>query len=232
MVLLQADYLCSRLNYFAHYYFDHLPGKEHHNLGLLMPDLVRNFLKGQRLKPDNYQLIDHPESALLHQGALKHFQRDKHFHGSEFFKAMSAEVGQIIKPIFEKHQIPRYWFAAHIISEMMIDRVLIRQEPVLISQFYSDLQQTPPPVIHTYLSASQIGDTADFITRLNRFCELRYLMQYVHNPAFAYSLSRIYFYVGVSPEWSENQSIGVQSVLDDIENLIFVNIPRLIAEMP
>jgi hypothetical protein len=56
-------------------------------------------------------------------------------------------------------------------------------------------------------------------------------MQYVHNPAFAYSLSRIYMYAGVSTEWTEKQSAGVQSVLDEAESLIFVKMPQLMEEM-
>lgn len=219
------------LNYFAHYYFDHLPGAVHHNLGLLTPDFVRNFLPGQRLQPDKFRGSGHPETEALHQGALKHIYRDKRFHQSAFFKEITPEIGTLIKPVFQEQGIPRAWFAAHLIAELMIDRVLIKQEPELISRFYSELQQAEELVVQSYFTALGMDGVDSFRQRLHRFCELRYLMQYVHNPAFAFSLSRIYQYAGVSAEWTEEQSTGVQSVLDEAESLIFVKIPQLMEEM-
>lgn len=219
------------MNYFAHYYFDHRPGEVHHNLGLLTPDFVRNFLPGMRLQPERFPGHDYPETNSLHLGTLKHVERDKRFHQSGFFKDIIPEIGKIIKPVFEEHNIPRTWFAAHLIAELMIDRILIKQETDLIARFYKELEQTRPEVIDAYLISLNINTTEEFNKRLQRFCELRYLMQYVHNPAFAFSLSRIYMYARVSPEWTEQQNLGVQSVLDEAESLIFVNMPRLMEEM-
>jgi hypothetical protein len=220
-----------KLNYFAHYFFDHRPGDVHHNLGLLTPDFVRNFLPGKRLQPEKFSGHELPEAKALHQGALKHLQRDKRFHQSAFFSEITPKIGTLIKPVFQQHNIPRAWFAAHLIAELMIDRVLIKQEPQMIARFYSELQQTDTAVVNAYLKTMHLSETDEFNKRLQRFCELRYLMEYVHNPAFAFSLSRIYMYAGVSPEWSENQADGVQSVLDEAENIIFVNLPRLMEEM-
>lgn len=219
------------MNYFAHYYFDQHPGEVHHNLGLLMPDFVRNFLSGIRLQPNLFSGHLHPETTALHRGAIKHVERDKRFHQSKFFQELAPKIGTLIKPVFQEQNIPRAWFAAHLIAELMIDRVLIKQEPELIARFYSDLQQTEVLVIESYLRAVHISATEEFLNRLQRFCELRYLMQYVHNPAFAFSLSRLYMYAGVSPEWTEQQILRVQSVFDETESLIFLNMPRLMEEM-
>jgi hypothetical protein len=93
------------------------------------------------------------------------------------------------------------------------------------------LQQTRADVLDAYFVALGMDGADVFRERLNRFCELRYLMQYVHNPAFAFSLSRIYKYAGVSAEWTDAQSSGVQSVLDEAESLIFVKMPQLMEEM-
>lgn len=219
------------MNYFAHYYFDYLPGAVHHNLGLLTPDFVRNFLPGNRLQPDKFTPSLHPETEALHQGALKHLQRDKRFHQSAFFKEVTPQITGLIKPVFQEYRIPRTWFAAHLIAELMIDRVLIKQDPDLMSRFYSELQQTRADVLDAYFGALGLHGADVFRQRLHRFCELRYLMQYVHNPAFAFSLSRIYQYAGVSDEWTDAQSNGVQSVLDEAESLIFVKMPQLMEEM-
>lgn len=219
------------MNYFAHYYFDHQPGEVHHNLGLLTPDFVRNFLPGRRLQPERFSGHSDPEAEALHCGTMKHVSRDKRFHQSGFFKDLTPKIGNIIKPVFQEQNIPRAWFAAHLIAELMIDRILIKQEPDLIARFYTELEQTRPEIIDAYLLSLNIDKTEEFNKRLQRFCELRYLMQYVHNPAFAFSLSRIYMYARVSPEWTEQQNLGVQSVLDETESLIFVNMPRLMEEM-
>ena len=101
----------------------------------------------------------------------------------------------------------------------------------MIARFYSELEQTEPHIINAYFDALNLDGADLFGQRLQRFCELRYLMQYVHNPAFAFSLSRVYMYAGVSAEWTEQQSAGVQSVLDEAESLIFVKMPQLMEEM-
>lgn len=219
------------LNYFSHYYFDRHDTSEIHNFGLVLPDFVRNFMKGKKLKPGPAEAMRHEDLQLLHTGALRHFDRDARFHGSRYFQRVSHELGQVLKPAFAQAGIPRYWWGAHLMAEMMLDRVLIRQEPVLINDFYRDLELSNEAVIADYLHLAGLPDHADFFSRVERFRNLQYLKRYVEDGAMVFSLSRVYMYAGVSAEWTEAQSRLIIPVIPELESRIFESLPDLMEEM-
>lgn len=196
-----------------------------------MPDFVRNFVKGKRLKPEHLPQNPSEKLALIVTGTHKHFERDHQFHTSEYFAKSEADLKEIIKPVFQKLDIGRYWFAAHLLSEMMIDRVLMKQHPEMLDRFYHDLQATENQVIHEFLLLSNIEETEIFLQRLERFTSSQYLRQYVHDPAMVYSLNRIFMYTGAGEEWSKEQYVELQAMIPEIENTIFESLNHLIAEM-
>lgn len=219
------------LNYFSHYYFDRHDASQIHNFGLVIPDFVRNFMKGKRLKPGPVGTAHSDDLQMLHTGALKHFERDARFHNSTYFHTVTGDLGQILKPAFEQAGIPRYWWGAHLLAEMMLDRVLILQEPELIRDFYRDLKDSDDATVRDYLEMAGLHEHSDFFMRLDRFRELQYLMRYVEDDAMVYSLSRVYQYAGVSPEWTREQSLLVAPVIPELENRIFESLPNLMEEM-
>jgi len=208
------------LNYFAHYYFDHKQDSEIHNFGLALPDFVRNFIKGSRLKPVLDADFDDDNLQQLHNGTLKHIQRDAHFHGSQFFKKASSRIGGMVGAAFNEAGIPRVWWGAHLLTEMMLDRVLIKENPELIGRFYEDLENSSEQIVGEYMTKNGIVNTSEFFKRLNRFRELRYLLRYTEDDAMVFSLSRVYLYAGVSPEWNSAQAALVIPQMEPVEQEI------------
>lgn len=219
------------MNYFSHYYFDHLPGEETHNFGLSLPDFVRNFVRGARLKsinPEDHKNTDYP---LLILGTIKHFERDKKFHGSDFFQSTEERLNRVLKPVFESQDIRRYWFASHLMAEMVLDRVLMKQQPALLDQFYTDLDMADTEAIKDFLSTKGVSDLNVFEDRVNRFKTSQYLRQYLHDPALIYSLNRIFIFTKAGEEWTEEQYSELQKTIPEIEGIIFEKTNDLIEEM-
>lgn len=202
-----------------------------HNFGLALPDFVRNFVKGRRLKPNPNLVFQHTEMQLLHEGTMKHISRDARFHGSGFFKQASDRTGKLLTPAFKQACIPRSWWGAHLLTEMMLDRILMKENPVLIRQFYEDLERSNEVVVGDYILQNGIAETHDFFTRLDRFRQLQYLLRYIEDDAMVYSLSRVYMYVGVSAEWSMDQAKMVIPTIQLIEQEIAPLIAQLKEEM-
>ena len=219
------------MNYFAHYFFDHSHHSEIHNFGLVLPDFVRNFIKGKRLKPSPQKAFEHKELQLLHEGTLKHIDRDAQFHGSKFFKEASVQLGNLIRPAFIEAGIPRVWWGAHLLTEMMLDRVLIQENPVLIGRFYEDLENTSETIVGMYMEQNGIAETTDFFSRLARFRELRYLLRYTEDEAMVFSLGRVYLYAGVSAEWNHQQAAPLIPLMKPAENAISTLVSQLKDEM-
>lgn len=217
------------LNYFSHYYFDHRE-EELHNFGLVLPDFVRNFVKSKRLQP----ILENEDSEhleLLRIGTNRHFERDKKFHASGFFTRVSDGMTNIIKPVFQEVNIPRYWFASHLLTEMMLDRVLISENKEMADAFYRDLELANTGVIDMFLQNRGIDETGVFFERVTRFNQAKYLLQYVKDEAMVYSLNRIFMFTGADTEWNTEQFEALKMVMPDLESLIFENLNSLRQEM-
>jgi hypothetical protein len=216
------------VNYFSHYYFDHLQGEDLHNYGLVLPDFVRNFAK-TKLKAG--ALVAEPEHRMLHVGTEKHFSRDHRFHGSAWFKDAEKQLNTRLQPLFKAQEIPRYWFAAHLLAEMMVDRILMKRHPDMLNRFYEDLSQADYATVESFLQANKVADTARFKDRFMRFTESQYLRQYEHNTALVYSLNRIYIFTGAGTEWTAAQYRALENAVPEIEHEIDHGLPTLMEEM-
>lgn len=218
------------LNYFAHYYFDQHPTSELHNTGLVLPDLVRNFVKGKKLKTQHLTPEIVEKYPDLSEGTMKHFSRDSRFHGSQYFQFSNEKINRVIAPVFKRIDIPRYWFAGHLLSEMMIDRVLIKKHPEMIQQFYTELEKTHQPLIHDFLGMNA-DETTLFEQRMDRFLQARYLEHYVHDSAMAFSLHKVFVYAGAGPDWTDLQQKEIEMIIPEVESIIFESLNDLIQEM-
>src|SRR5437868_5238150 len=87
-----AYYFLPDLNFLAHYYFDKT-NNIYYNVGLVLPDLSRNFCKGHlNLK----HAFEDEYFISLKNGCLKHLEADKIFHQSGFFKDVVLAISNIL----------------------------------------------------------------------------------------------------------------------------------------
>ena len=202
------------MNFFAHYYFDKIENNPIHTFGLLTPDLLRNFT------PNDYdkKRLHHPEIHEIWQlGISKHFLRDKNFHNSEFFTTTYNECHETIRSTFEACEIRRFWFALHVMIEMILDKVLIQKNPQDLDQFYteiSDSKEFIPGLIHQ-INHQKIDV---FMTKIDRFTESKYLYKYLENDGIVYGLNRIFNQVGADKsDWTIAQFSKLVELVEFME---------------
>jgi hypothetical protein len=216
------------LNFFAHFLTDHEQARHHFNAGLVMPDLIRNFLPGKRFRAEKvlHEQLDTGAKELF-LGSCRHLERDKMFHQSVFFEQGESQL----RNLFHEHNlgqhIPRVWLAAHLVLELMLDRVLMKQHPELLDRFYESLENTATPALESFLHASLDVHDPLFYERWGRFVELKYLYHYTDNDAFTYSLMRIYMRAGVSGEWNLAARNAMNELIPASEVCIFENLKHL-----
>jgi hypothetical protein len=220
--MIQILELCV-VNFFGHYFLDHLPNNPKHNFGILTPDLLRNFTPNLYNKNLLYHLSDYDWQI----GVNKHFERDKHFHQSIFFKTIYDSCHDITQNIFYEIEAPRFYFALHVLIEMILDKVLISQNETKLHEFYGQLELCKPD-IHNLLDQINHQNPSLFLDKYNRFLESKYLFKYLNNSGIVYGLNRIYIQVNAyNQEWNEKQKNELEKLVSVLELSIQENITKL-----
>ncbi|HRI28711.1 MAG TPA: hypothetical protein PK239_08565 [Chitinophagales bacterium] len=218
------------MNYFAHFFIDHTHAQPHYTAGLILPDLVRNTNRNLRLPA--LILPNHsPTHPITHlnNGVKSHHAADSWFHKSVFFE----QHLQTLKNLLYRQQfnsIVKYkYFVAHVLLEMMIDRLLINRFPELCTLFYQQLADTDEQVIAQYLELSGITtaqQTEPILVHFNRFYTSQYLFHYHQTEGLLFGLEQLYRrYVPVAFTPSDKQQLAV--CVEAFEVILSANLPRL-----
>jgi len=212
------------LNYFSHFYFDGSDDAAY-NYGLLLPDFVRNFI------PKKKYVLDETAKDPISLGAKMHFKRDHIFHASKIFEEMQEEMKPLVVNAFETMNVKRYFFVNHILCEMMIDRVLIKEDVSKIDEMYRQLKSLNNGSRGAWVKENYPDQLTDYLFRLDRFNELKYIKRYMEDEAMSYSVNRVCMYVKVCEEWTKNQTLAFLKIIEPVESIIFERISDLKIEM-
>jgi hypothetical protein len=206
-------YFCG-VNFLSHYYFDSRLEQPYFNLGLIFPDIVRNFVKGSKL---NLTIAIHNEQRQddLLKGCIQHVQTDKVFHASAgFHSAMDFVTRQIRQ---SAHDIDKDWFISHILVELAMDHYLINQDKLLANKLYNDFEMVDTQQIHSFLSRHDFSNFDKFQNGFDRFMKVRYLESYTEDDNIVYALGRICTKMGLAP-FSELQKLLLKSIIQDLNH--------------
>ena len=134
------------MNFISHFYLDRDLNDSHFFTGVSTPDLVSLFDRNIRLKARQMPLLMEneatPEEVSFYQGVLRHFEGDRIFHTSHFFERETGQINDILKETFQE-RVGRGFFVAHILFELLLDKILIQDDPSLLSEFYGHLTARP-----------------------------------------------------------------------------------------
>lgn len=201
------------MNFLSHYYYDHKPGEEYFNLGLIFPDLLRNFVPGARIEPGGAK-HEAESSIALQQGCISHVNSDIKFHDSEVFKGLTNNVTQLIRN--SRDPIRRDFFVAHIFVELLLDRSLLLVNPDLASRLYSDYERVDSQAIKQFLSSYDFDKFEQFKYGFERFLGTRYLEHYVDPQIILYSTERICTRMKL-PAFSKGQKNVLLHIMDALD---------------
>jgi acyl carrier protein phosphodiesterase len=190
------------MNFLAHYYLDRDHPGSLFALGAATPDLLSIYNSGLRIKKGHANRMAgqplNPEEAMLLQGIQRHFAADAAFHSSAFFQAETGHITDLLEERFPGNQATRKYFVAHVLLELLLDKVLIQEEPTLLDEYYAHYKGHSP--FATVSSATErvagkpLPNYADF---LEKFLQNRYLGNYRQWEHIQYVLTRILRRVGV-----------------------------------
>lgn len=201
------------MNYFAHFFVDHKLNQHEFNTGLFLPDVARGFVKTFKTSlPDNSNQCN----VGFWEGCQTHYVADKKFHGSTFFQELLSISTQVTNNAAFTKELNRKWFLAHIMAEVMLDRILIKESPMVLDSFYHTLDTVADADLINYLTVFNCSDTNTFMEHFNHFRKVKYIYYYTDNNKFVYSLNRIMIRAGVGAITENNQQV-LLNVVDELE---------------
>jgi hypothetical protein len=220
------------MNFFSHYYLDKENTDKWFLFGTLLPELLPHFNEKMRKAVSDYTTINPVKvHESIYKGIQRHYEVDRHFHNSTFFKEKTAIIKKGV--LENQHLQPvhyRTFYLAHIWLELMIDRVLIKNDNgALVERFYDFMETLEEQEIERYFAI--IGKPEifnDFKQTFERHKRIKYLFYYVDNEKFVGALLRLYsninpsiFDMNVNTELAKLLALTEQEMQSEI--LKFVN---------
>ncbi|MES2779655.1 MAG: hypothetical protein V4651_07120 [Bacteroidota bacterium] len=201
------------MNYLSHFIIDHTADDVYFNSALILPDITKRWVKTFNHPPPSNDFTPNQHSLL--RGCLRHYQRDKQFHGSSFFEGYQQRVNEYLKTQPFSVDVNRKWFIAHVLTELLIDRAFVKTFPGYVDAFYGSLTAMEDRELAGFLKQYGMADTTDFFYFFNHFRSVQYIYYYADNNKFLYSLTRIMLRVGLK----ELNAADAQLMLEAIQYL-------------
>jgi hypothetical protein len=202
--------------------------RPYYNAALILPDITKPWLK--KIEPSLLLTTANSKQQDLLQGSLKHYSSDKRFHTSDFFKHYQQLINEHLKQVPLSTDVNRKFFIAHVLTELLIDRQIVKLEPSIADSFYESLTVIDDSELAQFLSQMGLNNSSAFFTFFNRFRNARYIYYYADNNKFLYSLGRIMMRVGIKELGESDGKILLEAILS-IEHLYMSKPIKLLDEL-
>ncbi|QDU11177.1 hypothetical protein [Gimesia aquarii] len=130
------------MNYFAHGM--RFVDRPYFLTGTALPDLLSVVDRRVRLRRKNVLPFTQDESWIqseIASGIKQHLDDDHWFHSTQGFLEISTDLSLMFRKLFVDDQYARVGFLGHIVTELLLDTVLMEQNPGLIDHYYEAFHQ-------------------------------------------------------------------------------------------
>lgn len=180
------------MNYFAHgrLYLD----RPYFLAGTAVPDWLsvvdrKVRMRSKRVEPfaDGSSTIE----AELAAGVLQHLQDDQWFHDSRAFIETSSELTRLFRELLGPEDGFRPGFLGHIVTELLLDAVLIQQNPRLLDDYYAVLHELDYGRIESAVNGMSKFSTDRLAEFIPLFIESRFLFDYLEPANLLFRLNQV-----------------------------------------
>jgi hypothetical protein len=180
------------MNYFAHgRAYTHDP---YFLAGTAIPDWlsivdrqVRAKRKGSRLLVEDAD----PRVAALACGVVQHHADDDWFHQTTAFHELYVTFTGQIRTILAGDDGYRPAFLGHILVELLLDAVLIEQQPGQLDAYYAALAAIDPELVQASVNRMAMKPTDRLAPLLPRFLSERILYDYADDGKLLHRLNQV-----------------------------------------
>jgi hypothetical protein len=188
------------MNYFAHgvRFLD----RPYFLAGTALPDWLsvvdrRVRLRARQVHP--FAVGSGGPAAELAAGVLQHLDDDDWFHNTPAFAVASAQLTILIRQALPADDGHRPAFLGHILTEMLLDAVLIEREPERLTRYYAALSQLDAGLVEAAVNCMARRTTDRLAAFILLFVNERFLLDYLDTPRLLFRLNQIMRRVTLNP---------------------------------
>lgn len=162
-------------------------------LGTALPDLLPLAANRARLRSAQVASAETRTEfeAALAAGVSAHLVTDAAFHKTAAFAEVQAEVSDLLAgAAFEGMRIRRF-FVAHVLTELVLDAVLLRADPALADRFYGAFAAADVSLAAQWTAEVTGRVLPNLPSVLERFAAFQYLRHYADDDGVATGLSNL-----------------------------------------
>lgn len=196
------------MNYFAHGM--RFVDRPYFLAGTALPDLLSVVDRRVRLRMKNVIPFTQDESSIqaeLAAGIKQHLDDDHWFHSTQGFLEVTTDLSMMFRKIFANDEYARVGFLGHIVTELLLDGVLIHQNPSLIDQYYEAFNQIDPLEIENATNRMATQKTDQLKRWLVLFHKEGFLRDYLEPQRMLVRLNQVMKRVKLQPLPEETISI-------------------------
>ncbi len=185
------------MNFLSHFSLDRLHPDSEYLVGVCIPDLLSIYDRKLRIRHLSHHLHFPAPLQKFYLGVIRHYDTDKVFHTCEFFERETHIVSADLRKLFPDGSVKRSYFVAHVLIEILIDKILIAEDDKLVSDFYFHFQKIGVNRITEMAQALLDTPVSTFSGFLQKFMDNQYLYHYESYEYIIFVLKRIVGRVGI-----------------------------------
>ena len=185
------------MNFLSHFSLDRTHSDSNFLVGVCIPDLLSIYNRKLRIKRISHHLVYVPPLQQFYQGIIRHYDTDSVFHTCPFFERENQIVAQELRELFPNGAINRSYFVAHVLIEILIDKILIGEDESLVKDFYFHFQKVGVHKITDMTQKLLETPVSTFHGFLQKFIDNQYLYHYESYEYVVFVLKRIVGRVGI-----------------------------------
>jgi hypothetical protein len=196
------------MNYLAH--GARFLGRPYFLAGTALPDWLSVVDRRVRLRARRVEPFadggDAPEAELA-GGVLQHLRDDAWFHATPVFARASAEMTLLFRAALPADDGHRPSLLGHIVTEMLLDGVLMAREPSLLDGYYAALAELDAGIIERAANQMTRNQTDRLAAFIPLFRNERFLADYMEPARLVVRLNQVLRRVRLSPLPAETERI-------------------------
>jgi hypothetical protein len=188
------------VNYFAHglRFLD----RPHFLAGTAVPDWLSVVDRKVRVRPKLTAPLatgDGSGPAEVAAGILQHIHDDGWFHTTQAFAQTSWKLTREFREIEHDGEEIRAGFLGHVVTEMLLDAVLIARDPELLDEYYATLARADAGLIQDVVNQASRRQTQELGIWIDIFLRERFLHDYLEPARLLHRLNQVMRRVKLQP---------------------------------
>jgi hypothetical protein len=169
------------MNFLAHTEISPFEASPWHYLGCIFPDLAKragvNFRSKQFLELE----MQLPED--FSKGIALHFEADRLFHNSRLFESGLQIWKSLLRP--ESADLKRTFFLHHLVFEMWLDRLIMKENQQSGLRFYDVLGGLDSDALQAVFFPAFGSESEKLVSVFQQFMKRKFVLAYTEDSRFA-----------------------------------------------